>query len=741
MVHTYSKVQSTIYQPTMSHNSNTSSQDLSPTVQRQRRVLLDAVKRDARKAWSNLSEAQRREKEFVLAALTSESLPSKNELERAIPQSLRFDRDVVLAWVSRPDFEELYYQRHLYPPGCLTGDKEVMMKYCRKIPRSLQECSEELCNNYDVVKTAVTLQGLELQYASSRLQQDESLVRLACQTQGKALEYCPPGQVRTRLTSDKEFMRTVLRNEGGPMLKLCNEEMRHDPELLLEALTNGMHVRDVPKEIWNNRSFLVQAIQRNATLYTELVHTTPQELHSQHSLDLAIAAVTAPNATMDIFKMCLRNCPSLSQNRQAVLAICQHTRDTDKEWMTNLLESSSFSDDKEIMMAAVLQDCRLFASASERLRQDVDILLASITDGSAWTMLKTIAWSVQRENPEITAKCIKHVNLRNLRYVPAHVPEEAWQQRCVCLEWIRRGGRIMEAIERQLDTELSLAIAEHNWSEFHKCGETLLGDKDFILQAVQRDGRVLRFASREIQQDFWVVAQAVANHKDSLPLPHGMSLSEFSTALQQKLDLQKTFMIYFLRGIAIPSPTIAPALRSPLNLLDKGQETSEALKKLIAEYLGVPIGAQLKLLRTAQNVLNSPRVHREESETLLLETATRFAARDAPLNRARLFLMRRARQEQQRQGQQQAQLQAHPPQRQPGLPAAGERMNIRVMPLVAAARPVRPIRRGARLPRPVQEPVAAAMMLDDIDSDGDDSIEDIIMQDMMDQEEDFFLDD
>ena len=728
----------------MSENENSKreseSRDVCSNTQRQRRVLLDAVKRDAKQTWPTLSESQRRDKEFVLAALSSQSLPSKNSLERSIPQSLRFDRDVVLAWVAREDFENLYYQRHLYPPGCLTGDKEVMMAYCQKIPRSLQECSEELCNDYDVVQAAITLQGLELQYASLRLQQDESLVRLACQTQGRALEYCPPGQVRNKLTADKEFMSMVLRNDGGPMLKLCSEEMRHDPELLLEALTFGMHVRDVPKEIWHDRSFLVQAIQRNATLYTELVHTTPQELHSQQSIDLAIAAVTAPNATMDIFKTCLRNCPALAQNRQAVLAICQHSNETDKDWMTEFLQSSNFQDDKEIMLAAVQQDCRLFTSASDRLRQDVDIILASITDGSAWTMLKTIAWSIQRVNPELTAKCIQHVNQRNLRYVPAHVPEEAWQQRCVCLAWIRRGGRILEAIERQLDEELCLAIAESNWSEFHKCGETLLADKAFILQAVQKDGRVLRFASSEIQHDFWVVAQAVANHKDSLPLPRGISAADFSSSLQQKLDLQKTFMNCFLRGIAIvPEPTVPPALRSPLTLLDKGQETSEALKKLVAEYLGVPVGSQLKLLRTAQSVLNSPSAPREESEAMLLESVTRFAARDAPLNRARLFLMRRTRQDQQRQ-QAPPQPQVNLPQHQPRPPVAAGRMNVRLVP-AAGARPVRPIRQfGRPVPRALPEPAAAAMMPDDFESD-DESIEDILMQDIIDHDQDFFLDD
>ena len=102
------------------------------------------------------------------------------------------------------------------------------MAYCQKVPRSLQECTEDLCNDRDVVREAVTLGGLELQYASLSLQEDPEIVRLACQTHGRALEYCPPGPTRQALTHDRQFMlEVVLANPGGgAMWKLLPSKLQ-----------------------------------------------------------------------------------------------------------------------------------------------------------------------------------------------------------------------------------------------------------------------------------------------------------------------------------------------------------------------------------------------------------------------------------------------------------------------------------------------------------------------------------
>lgn len=103
------------------------------------------------------------------SSATTMTLPSQSEFERRFPRSLRFDRDVVLAWTKRPDFPLLFRTRHLFLPPCLNRDKEVCLAYCRQIPRSLQDCHMDLCDDEHLVTTAVECcGGFEFQYARDR---------------------------------------------------------------------------------------------------------------------------------------------------------------------------------------------------------------------------------------------------------------------------------------------------------------------------------------------------------------------------------------------------------------------------------------------------------------------------------------------------------------------------------------------------------------------------------------------
>jgi Domain of unknown function (DUF4116) len=568
----------------------------------ERRFALDSVERDAARVWNTLAEVNRVDKDFVLAALKSESLPAKSEFERTFPQSLRFDRDVVLAFCDRKDFSQLYYTRHLFVPDCLTGDKEVMMAYCQKIPRALQECSEDLCNDRDVVMAAISLGGLELQYASRRLQEDRDVVVAACRMDGRALEFTPPGsKVRKELTSDRDFMLSVLGKDGGAMLRLVPEPLKRDRLLLQEALAHGMRFRAVPDIYKNDKEFLLKVLERSSKLYLEIGALLKDP-------DYALAAATAPDSTDEVHRKALQAAPQLERNRDVIMAIALRG---DKDLLETLFNgggAQQFLDDKDLILAAVKRDCRLFKYARARLREDPEVILASIQPASAIDTLREISPEVRRRFPEITVKAIEVTCLRRLRYLESLVPEGLWQNRDVVLAWIRKGGNVLEAFERMLDRdqEMALEIAKYNWTNFKKVGASLRGDRDFMSQAVQRDGRVLRFASRQIQTNYHIVVKAVANHHRALS---GVLVSEtdFKDWVKNALDLHMTFVKDFLRGIAINKPHVPPARRSQLAMLDRGVETSQAFKQLIADFLGVPVKDDLKIMRQAwTNMLYPP---------------------------------------------------------------------------------------------------------------------------------------
>jgi hypothetical protein len=511
------------------------------------------------------------------------SLPSKSEFERLFPQSLRFDRDVVLAWARRPDFPKLYNSRHLFLPPCLSNDKEVCLEYCRQIPRSLQDCYVDLCDDIDLVTAAIErCGGLELQYASYRLQCDESIVRKACSSDGKALSFCSPiCDAFINITSDRNFMLNVVlggddsdgrgktkrrgrsslsSGSSGTMWRLLDKSIKEtDEELALQALRNGLALRDIPKQ-FVDVAFLKRALTNNSVpLYLELAQ-------KWQSIDeLALEAVIADDSTPDVhskaFELTDDDSVYLIDNRDVVLAVCQrgsvellrellgqpveipivngdnaiqpnlnqflqlmrvampdrnnnvnaninanlnrnnnnnnnnanngindanenvnannnvndandiirfginnpnnanNDMDNDDENdnnnnnnaivganlnnhfndIMNLMAlpqrplmvhprrrrpPSRFLDDYDVMRVAVAKDPMIFGNASMRLRENVDIILASIADGpSAWIRLKNISWDVQRQNPAITIRCLNYMESKNLRYLPNYVPD------------------------------------------------------------------------------------------------------------------------------------------------------------------------------------------------------------------------------------------------------------------------------------------------------------------------------
>lgn len=487
------------------------------------------------------------------------------------------------------------------------------MAYCQRIPRSLQECSEELCNDPEVVQAAISLGGLELQYASLRLQEDEQIVQQACESHGRALEYCPPGPTRDKLVSNRAFMRDVVlaKAGGGPMWKLAAPHLQHDPELLLQALKNGLGLRDVPDMFSQDFDFLQQALLVNAALYLQLTSTLQAEI------TLARQAILSEDSTPDVHARALHHFSSLKSERQVVLSLCQRG---DVHLLPELLQlpsSESFTDDLEIMKVAVARDAKLFSMASPRLQASPQLIFVALTPTSAWDTLKSIPSTILRQHPEIPTRAIQISTPRNLRYLQVHIPDDMWAtHKPLCLAWLKRKGRVLDAFEPLLalqppfvdaDLDIPLAVAKYNWSEFYRVGDALLNDREFMLKALALEGRILRFAPSPLREDFDMQVMAIANFRNNIlyhcsiasTLGGTVEASTLEHQIQDRLQLHQTFCHDFLRGIAIAQPHQPPQLRSQLPMLDRGVETSQAFKRLIAEFLGVPFGQHLSLLRRA----------------------------------------------------------------------------------------------------------------------------------------------
>jgi hypothetical protein len=211
-----------------------------------------------------------------------------------------------------------------------------------------------------------------------------------------------------------------------------------------------------------------------------------------------------------------------------------------------------------------------------------------------------------------------------------------WNYRLICQAWIRKGYLDFEwtrigrrtlynpilAKKCKQDHDLALEMAEYNWRGFYVVGPRLLYDKSFMMRAVERDGRVLNFASARLMNDFDILAVAVSRHgtqheyvASERPPPSVQSclglkcdLCAFEAKVREKLDSHYAFMYHFLRGITCQGSQldIPPASRSNLPMLDLGMESSYTYKRMIAEYCDIPVGQELARLRKVLLNLERP---------------------------------------------------------------------------------------------------------------------------------------
>ena len=231
-----------------------------------------------------------------------------------------------------------------------------MLAYCQKIPHSLQECLEELCNDVDIVWAAISVNGLVLQYASACIQEDKSIIEAACESDSCALEFCPPGQVQSMLTADWDFMLKVLQNKGGPMMRLASHSLRSDKELLLTGLKNGMRFKLCPPHLQSDPYFLVKAVQQNASVCLE-ISPNPQ-LYPE----IARAVLLFESANDKLYSKVLSLVPMLIQDHDAVLSL---VKCASNETVINCLTRNTyFCSDNEIMETAITCFASIFHSFS-----------------------------------------------------------------------------------------------------------------------------------------------------------------------------------------------------------------------------------------------------------------------------------------------------------------------------------------------------------------------------------------
>jgi hypothetical protein len=351
---------------------------------------------------------------------------------------------------------------------------------------------------------------------------------------------------------------------------------------------------------------------------------------------IAKTAIAAIDTDQTIQQQALRLVPHLAQDADVVIRFVQVA---DLETMKQFLleQQPQFLDHKEIMLQALQRDPDLLANCSATLRQDADILMAGINKNSAENVLRGLSSEWKIQHPQVTAKAVRVAPLRLLRYVRRNlIPQALWRNsRDLQLAWIQRGQPVLESFAHLVrdDRELALAVAEFSGQEFYRVGDRLRSNWDFMKTAISKNGRVWQFAKGPLVRNMELAVWAIAQHPLALsaydstsrqenqnnddhhphPPPEKFTMQQVQEHVETTLQLRDTFLNQFLRGIVTKKNNDNNNNHSYLHMLDQGQETGQASKILIAQFLGIPMGEMLSIYKKCRRHLHSQPPHPYET--------------------------------------------------------------------------------------------------------------------------------
>jgi hypothetical protein len=255
--------------------------------------------------------------------------------------------------------------------------------------------------------------------------------------------------------------------------------------------------------------------------------------------------------------------------------------------------------------------------ASDRLKSDRDFMeTASLQKGRSFAITFSPP-EFQLENLDLVTRAIENLDCEEhmLRNFFDKLDPAVWNHRPAVVAWLRSGKPILDKLSSLdgnpfiSDREIVTMSVANDPANLLHASQNLRNDREFVLSLVKQTDRVLTHGvSRKLKRDDEIVLAAIA--RDSKTIVEWFDclisdtdldfLCKFAMKVRSKLAVHASFMVEFLRGFAIhDQATIPPANSCLLPLLDLGPETTEAWKKEIAEYVGVPLGEELQFLRAA----------------------------------------------------------------------------------------------------------------------------------------------
>ncbi|CAB9506027.1 expressed unknown protein [Seminavis robusta] len=416
--------------------------------------------------------------------------------------------------------------------------------------------------------------------------------------QGPALNCIPP-----QFQNCFSFLSVAILFEKLSLEEVPTEVLQKDPELALLGVQMGEFLAaDCP--------ILTPEVLRRAVNESKLEwEDLPFALQQDLGFALGITKT-------EILQQMLQSCPQLWNHQEFWLKVTKQTYVSRVQMQHISLELRSNS---EFMIELCVNCAAAYALVDEDLSSSRDFL-EQILQGNG-CVIKYLSHELQELHidliiqalPSIRVECKKENGLG--RILARALSPAIWTQRDFVLKWVQAGLSLpsnlpdqqLEILEQDQEICLENVIAQKAFE--YRFGQQYTGDPAFVLKVVKHHPFLYTQATGSAKICLQVMAAAFAGCPEiayralaDLPFKEQTNLvRRLQKYIHNELEPYSTFCSCVL-GNMISTQSMASTGTS-LTLLNQGLETSLRYKKLLAEYLGIPRGSDLKrLLRARDNV-------------------------------------------------------------------------------------------------------------------------------------------
>jgi hypothetical protein len=519
----------------------------------------------------------------------------------------------------------------------------------RACPLWLRDLSLPLRSDPDVAVAFCRVSGLNLLSATDHVRAMATVFHVACDENPSVVVHMAD-RSRKLLINNSEFIRRAFEeakhcpNKTIQIFKLLPESLEENLELNVLACQQAsslLKLKVVSHRWKDDKRFWLRLFEMDCDPFDDVSGFVWEDVPLPMRNDVSVARAFARRhcRTVSDLESIMAANPTLWLGAdedfllEVSTRILMHESDDEMSLFLTILPVG-WSENRSLCMRLVGEHAFIYENLPMDLRLDKEIVRSTLGQATIETFTDLINTEIQSMFPDLIAQWVRD-NIDDpgdLVEFDLEFSDELWENRDFVLAFTGVGGGMFcdvfefDYISYRDDREVMLILGSSCPQEFADvCPSTFLREKEFMLQAIELNPYLLKLADNSLQYDVDFQARAFAIDNGIISFMDGdfcddtfgygesdfssrsfddepgkergangrLKLAALARDVREKLNCYRGFWT-LLRGIGSCRVVCE---NSPACLLNQGAETSVAYKLRIAEFLGVPLGAEFQSLR------------------------------------------------------------------------------------------------------------------------------------------------